>query len=53
LTNRQIGERMFISRATVKAHLSHIFGKLAISSRSELAAQAHKRGFEASVAGGG
>ena len=44
LTNPQIGERMFISRATVKAHLSHIFGKLGLSSRSELAAAAARRG---------
>ena len=46
LTNPQIGERMFISRATVKTHLSHIFGKLAISSRTELAAEAAKRRVE-------
>ena len=44
LTNPQIGERMFISRATVKTHLSHIFAKLGASSRSELAAEAAKRG---------
>lgn len=44
LTNRQIGELMFISRGTVKAHLSHIFPKLGISSRSHLAAETAKRG---------
>ena len=47
LTNPQIGERMFISRATVKAHLSHIFAKLDASSRAELAAEAAKRGLDA------
>jgi DNA-binding NarL/FixJ family response regulator len=47
LTNPQIGERMFISRGTVKAHLSHVFAKLAISSRAELAAEATRRGVEA------
>ena len=47
LTNPQIAERMYISRATVKAHLSHIFAKLQASSRSELAARATKRGFDA------
>jgi DNA-binding CsgD family transcriptional regulator len=31
---------MFISRATVKTHLLHIFAKLGIDSRSQLAAQA-------------
>ena len=46
LTNPQIGERMFISRATVKAHLSHIYAKLGLSSRSELAAEAAKRGLD-------
>ena len=43
LTNRQIGERMFISFGTVKAHLSHIFTKLGTPSRSHLAAEATKR----------
>jgi DNA-binding CsgD family transcriptional regulator len=51
LTNPQIGERMFISRATVKAHLSHIFAKLGTSSRTELAAEATKRGLDAPGAG--
>jgi len=46
LTNPQIGERMFVSRATVKVHLSHIFGKLGVSSRFELAAEATRRGLE-------
>ena len=43
LTNPQIGERMFISRGTVKVHLSHIFAKLGITTRSELAAEATRR----------
>jgi DNA-binding CsgD family transcriptional regulator len=43
LTNPQIGERMFISRGTVKAHLSHIFAKLGIGTRAELAAEATRR----------
>ncbi|HSL07727.1 MAG TPA: LuxR C-terminal-related transcriptional regulator, partial [Pseudonocardiaceae bacterium] len=43
LTNRQIGERMFISPGTVKVHLSHIFAKLGIPSRSHLAAEATRR----------
>jgi DNA-binding CsgD family transcriptional regulator len=44
LTNPQIGERMFISRATVKVHLAHVFRKLDVKSRSELTAQAVRRG---------
>ena len=43
LTNPQIGERMFISRATVKVHLAHIFQKLDIHNRAELTAQAIRR----------
>lgn len=39
LTNPEIGERLFISRDTVKGHLSRVFGKLNVSSRKELAAK--------------
>ena len=37
LTNRQAGDRMFISAHTVAFHLRHIFRKLSIRSRVELA----------------
>ena len=40
LTNPEIGEKLFIARATVKAHLSHIYAKLGVSNRTELAALA-------------
>ena len=43
LTNPQVAERMFVARATVKAHLAHIFQKLDVSSRSELTAVAIRR----------
>lgn len=42
LTNPQIGQRMFISRRTVQTHLAHVFTKLHISTRAELAAVATK-----------
>jgi DNA-binding CsgD family transcriptional regulator len=42
LTNVEIGQRLFISRRTVETHLSHVFGKLGVSSRGELAAQASR-----------
>jgi DNA-binding CsgD family transcriptional regulator len=49
LTNREIGERLFISRRTVQTHLSHAFTKLEVSSRVGLAAAAAKRGDVAPV----
>ncbi|MFJ5212428.1 helix-turn-helix transcriptional regulator [Streptomyces nigra] len=36
MTNRQIGERMFLSPRTVGSHLYHIFPKLGITSRAAL-----------------
>ena len=39
-TNRMIGEQLGISRRTVETHLSHVFGKLGMRTRVELAADA-------------
>lgn len=41
--NPQIGTRLFMSRATVKSHLSHIYAKLGIANRTELASIAAAR----------
>ena len=43
LRNDAIARRLFIAPGTVKVHLSHIFGKLGITTRAELAAQAVSR----------
>lgn len=43
LTNRQIGDRLFVSPRTVSTHLSHVFAKLGVSSRVELASEASRR----------
>jgi len=40
LTNRQVGERLYISQGTVKAHTSNIFGKLGVRSRTQAVARA-------------
>lgn len=40
LTNRAIGEQMFISARTVETHVGHLFAKLRVSNRAELAATA-------------
>ena len=44
LSNPEIGSRMFISRGTAKVHLSHVYAKLGVRNRSELAALAARRG---------
>jgi DNA-binding CsgD family transcriptional regulator len=38
LSNKEIGERMFLSHRTIASHLYRIFPKLGITSRSQLAA---------------
>ncbi len=38
LSNRQIGERLYLSHRTVASHLYHIFPKLGITSRAQLTA---------------
>ena len=43
LSNPQIGERLYISRRTVQTHLAHVFAKLDISSRAQLAAEVTRR----------
>ena len=43
LTNPQIAERMFIARGTAKVHVGHIFEKLGVTSRSQLASEATAR----------
>jgi DNA-binding NarL/FixJ family response regulator len=43
-TNRQIAESLFISPKTAAVHVSNVLGKLAVASRGEAAAVAHRLG---------
>jgi DNA-binding CsgD family transcriptional regulator len=47
LRNDAIARRLFIAPGTVKVHLSHIFAKLGVTTRAELAAQAASRNLTA------
>ena len=42
-SNPEIARQLFVSVSTVKTHLSHIYAKLPVESRTELAAQATHR----------
>jgi ATP/maltotriose-dependent transcriptional regulator MalT len=44
LTNRQVGERLFISDKTVSVHLSNVMAKLGASGRTEAVSVAYRRG---------
>lgn len=43
-TNREIGRALFLSEATVKSHLVHIFTKLGVGSRTAAVARARELG---------
>jgi DNA-binding CsgD family transcriptional regulator/tetratricopeptide (TPR) repeat protein len=49
-TNREIGDRLFISQKTVGVHVGNILNKLGVSGRVEAAAVAIRLGLEAVVA---
>ena len=44
LSAPEIGERLFLSPATVKTHLQHLYGKLGVSDRAAAVAEAMRRG---------
>ncbi|WP_188484649.1 helix-turn-helix transcriptional regulator [Cellulomonas carbonis] len=44
LSNRQIGERLFISGKTVSVHVSNLLAKLGATGRAEAVTVAHRRG---------
>lgn len=48
-TNKQIGERLFISPRTVQTHLSNILNKLSLENRSQLIRFAFERGYQVPI----
>lgn len=44
LANREIAEKLFLSRYTVECHIKHIYRKLAVSSRVKAVKEARSRG---------
>jgi len=47
LSNRQVAAELFVSVKTVQFHLTHIYAKLGVSSRAELAARLRDDGTDA------
>jgi DNA-binding CsgD family transcriptional regulator len=43
LSNSAVADRLVLSRYTVETHLKHVFAKLGVSTRAELAAGAARR----------
>jgi DNA-binding CsgD family transcriptional regulator len=43
LTSRKIGEALFVSRRTVESHLAHVYRKLGLCSRTQLAVEMARR----------
>lgn len=43
LSNKELGRKLFISEATVKTHLAHIYAKLGVDSRAAAIAKALRR----------
>jgi DNA-binding NarL/FixJ family response regulator len=43
-TNKDVAARLFISEATIKTHLLHIYAKLGVSDRAAAVAEAYNRG---------
>jgi ATP/maltotriose-dependent transcriptional regulator MalT len=43
-SNRDAAAKLFVSEATVKTHLMHIYGKLGVNDRAAAVAEAFNRG---------
>jgi DNA-binding NarL/FixJ family response regulator len=49
LTNREIGERLYLSEWTIATHVRNILAKLDLSSRAQIAAWVASRGTRSAV----
>jgi ATP/maltotriose-dependent transcriptional regulator MalT len=43
-SNREAAKRLFISEASIKTHLLHIYGKLGVRDRAAAVGEAYRRG---------
>ena len=43
MTNPEIAARLLMARATVKSHLDHVFAKLGMRTRAQIAAEVARR----------
>jgi DNA-binding NarL/FixJ family response regulator len=53
LSNPQIGDRLYVSRRTVQSHVGHVFSKLDIACRAQLAAEVTRHRADTRVARAG
>jgi DNA-binding NarL/FixJ family response regulator len=44
LSNSEIAEQLYVSEATIKTHVNHIFTKTGSRDRSQAVSYAHRRG---------
>lgn len=48
LSNPQIARRLFVSEATIKTHINHLFAKTGAADRAQAVAYAYQHGLAAS-----
>ncbi len=46
LTNREIADRLYLSRETVRVHVKNIYRRLGVTSREKAVRWAHEHGYE-------